>query len=43
MTQFGEYIMLDKGVGVRSLRLAQRDGASIHWTPGVSEHVPAKL
>jgi hypothetical protein len=29
-------------VGVSCLRLVQGDITSIHWTPGVSEHVPAR-
>jgi hypothetical protein len=43
MTRVGESIMVENRVGVLCLVLIQRDGASIHWTPGVSEHISARF
>jgi hypothetical protein len=43
MTRIGETMMIDNRVGVCCLILVQRDATSIHWTPGIFEHVPARL
>jgi hypothetical protein len=43
MTLVGKSIVVNNRVGVLCLVLIQRDGASIHWTPGFYEHAPARL
>ena len=43
MVRMGETVVIDNRVSVCFLFLVQRDGTSIHWTPGVSKHVPARL